>query len=124
MNGTVNGFDIEIHRLSIVNSKSNRGEQQEQLKKEMLLLSSFVICQDLLSKGQNDIRELQSFAAQLRGKGQLDGPLRWMSSMAASFLLTQSMALQPAHAGDAVNYSDFMESVNMTGDWTVEFLIF
>ena len=90
----------------------------------MLLLSSFVICQDLLSKGQSDIRELQSFAAQLRGKGQLEGPLRWMASMAASFLLTQSMALQPAHAGDAVNYSDFMESVNMTGDWTVEFLIF
>lgn len=48
--------------------------------------------QDLLSKGQGDIRQLQSFASQLRGQGQLDGPLRWMASMAASFLLSQSMA--------------------------------
>ena len=73
--------------------------------------------QDLLSNGQGDIRQLQSFAAQLRGRS-MDGPLRWMASMAASFLLTQSMALQPAHAGDAVNYSDFMESVNMTEELT------
>ncbi|CAK8985186.1 unnamed protein product [Durusdinium trenchii] len=35
-----------------------------------------------------------------------------MANIAASLLLTQSMALQPAHAGDVVNYSDFMESIN------------
>lgn len=61
----------------------------------------------------HQIGELKALAAELRQKPsfQFDGPLRWMASMAASFLLSQSMALQPAQAGDAVNYSEFIDSV-------------
>eukprot|EP00438_Fugacium_kawagutii_P013262 Skav218293 [mRNA] locus=scaffold2388:18147:31633:+ [translate_table: standard] len=71
---------------------------------------------DVLSRPEqgHQIGELKALAAELRQKPnfQLDGPLRWVASMAASFLLSQSMALQPAQAGDAVNYSEFIDSVN------------
>ena len=97
-------------KRSVRSQKSIVYAQKDVTESGLVQLVSSV--QDLLSKGQGDIRQLQSFASHLRGQGQLDGPLRWMASMAASFLLSQSMALQPAHAGDAVNYSDFMESVN------------
>eukprot|EP00435_Cladocopium_sp_Y103_P005934 s262_g1.t3 len=70
--------------------------------------------QDVLSKpGQGDrLGEVKALAAELRPNVHLDGPLRWMTSLAASFLLSQSLALQPANAEDVVNYSDFIDSVN------------
>ncbi|CAK8985182.1 unnamed protein product [Durusdinium trenchii] len=72
------------------------------------------------------LRDVKALAAELRAKADgmrqtgfpskdandANSPLRWMANIAASLLLTQSMALQPAHAGDVVNYSDFMESIN------------
>ena len=67
--------------------------------------------QDMLSNPSQDrLGELKALAAELRGSKHLDGPLRWMANLAASFLLTQSLALQPVHAGDAVNYSEFIDS--------------
>lgn len=70
--------------------------------------------QDVLSRpGQGDrLGEVKALAAALRPNVQLDGPLRWMTSLAASFLFSQSLALQPANAEDVVNYSDFIDSVN------------
>ncbi|CAK9047866.1 unnamed protein product [Durusdinium trenchii] len=71
--------------------------------------------QDLLqAPDQGRLRDVKALAAELRAKDANDAnsPLRWMANIAASLLLTQSMALQPAHAGDVVNYSDFMESIN------------
>jgi hypothetical protein len=69
--------------------------------------------QDVLSRpGQGDrLGEVKALAAALRPNVQLDGPLRWMTSLAASFLFSQSLALQPANAEDVVNYSDFIDSV-------------
>ncbi|CAK9066025.1 ATP-dependent zinc metalloprotease FtsH, partial [Durusdinium trenchii] len=70
--------------------------------------------QDLLqAPDQGRLRDVKALAAELRAKdADANSPLRWMANIAASLLLTQSMALQPAHAGDVVNYSDFMESIN------------
>ena len=45
-------------------------------------------------------------------RGGAEKQLRWAAGAAASLLLTYSVSLQPAVAADAVNYSDFMESVN------------
>ena len=42
----------------------------------------------------------------------MDGALRWLTGAVASLLLSQSLLLQPAAAGDVVNYSDFLDSIN------------
>ena len=42
----------------------------------------------------------------------MDGLLRFLTSSVASLLLSQSLVLQPAFAGDVVNYSDFLDSIN------------
>lgn len=55
------------------------------------------------------LSHLQELAKQLGPQG------RWAANLAASMLLSQAIALQPVHAGDAVNYSDFMDSVNRGG---------
>lgn len=72
--------------------------------------------QALLQQPQQGDRlyEVKALAAELRQKDAVNGdsPLRWVANIAASFLLTQSMALQPAVAGDVVNYSDFLDSIN------------
>eukprot|EP00913_Durusdinium_trenchii_P003936 g3645.t1 len=62
-------------------------------------------------------RRKPALAAELKHTQQnstspMEGPLRWVANMAAALLLTQGMDLQPAHAGDVVNYSDFIDSVN------------
>lgn len=70
--------------------------------------------QELLQKpDQGRLQEVKALAKELRQKdASSDSPLRWVANIAASLLLTQSMALQPAHAGDVVNYSDFLDSIN------------
>ena len=77
--------------------------------------------QDVLS-GHDRLGEVKALAAALRPNVQLDGPLRWMTSLAASFLVSQSLALQPANAEDVVNYSDFIDSV-IRHVWTTELCI-
>ena len=86
-------------------------------KKEMSesgLTQLVASAQEVLSKPHEAdlMRDLKALAADLRQHMQPDSPLRWLASTAASLLLSQGMALQPAHAGDVVNYSDFMSSVN------------
>ena len=66
--------------------------------------------QDVLS-GRDRLGEVKALAAALRPSVHFDGPLRWMTSLAASFLFSQSLALQAANAEDVVNYSDFIDSV-------------
>ena len=69
--------------------------------------------------GQGDrLGEVKTLAAALRPNVHFDGPLRWMTSLAASFLFSQSLALQAANAEDVVNYSDFIDSV-IWHVWTV-----
>ncbi|CAK9062158.1 unnamed protein product [Durusdinium trenchii] len=90
-------------------------------KKEMSesgLLHLVASVQDVLSKPHEGdrIRDLKALAAELKhtqnSTSPMEGPLRWVANMAAALLLTQGMALQPANAGDVVNYSDFIDSVN------------
>ncbi|CAK9008666.1 ATP-dependent zinc metalloprotease FtsH [Durusdinium trenchii] len=83
------------------------------------LLHLVASVQDVLSKPHEGdrMRNLKALAAELKHNQQkstspMEGPLRWVTNMAASLLLTQGMALQPAHAGDVINYSDFIDSVN------------
>jgi len=83
------------------------------------LLHLVASVQDVLSKPHEGdrIRDLKALAAELKHTQQnstspMEGPLRWVANMAAALLLTQGMALQPANAGDVVNYSDFIDSVN------------
>lgn len=52
------------------------------------------------------LTDLQAMAKQLGPQG------RWAANLAASLLLSQAIALQPVHAGDSVDYSEFMDSVN------------
>ena len=76
--------------------------------------------QDVLS-GRDGLGEVKALAAALRPNVHFDGPLRWMTSLAASVLFSQSLALQAANAEDVVNYSDFIDSV-IRYVWTIGFL--
>eukprot|EP00913_Durusdinium_trenchii_P023499 g22076.t1 len=91
-----------------------KARSQKSAVKEPGLPDLVAKVQDLLqAPDQGRLRDVKALAAELRAKdADANSPLRWMANIAASLLLTQSMALQPAHAGDVVNYSDFMESIN------------
>jgi len=92
-------------------------EKPDATRLRSLVMELKALAEEQLMRGVNSSAVARAFSEVVSGaeaamQSNAQQQLRWAASSAAALLMSFVVTLQPAQAADAVNYSDFIDSIN------------